>query len=80
MALLGLFGLWEVPVHILYDDQRPGEIVTVPDAIEPRFFGGKPCGRMEISECARQAWELINVVDSFPLCMVGTESIDVSED
>ena len=34
--LLGLLGFWEVPVHIVYDEQWPGEVVTVPDALDPR--------------------------------------------
>ena len=63
VALLGLLRLWEVHVHIVYGEQFPGEIVIVPDALEPRYFGGKPYGRMEISDCARQAWELVNVFD-----------------
>ena len=50
--LLGLIGLWEVPVHIAYGEQWPGEIVTIPDALDPRCFGRKPCGRMEVSDCA----------------------------
>ena len=34
--LLGLLRLWEVPVLIVYGEQWPGEVVTVPDAHEPR--------------------------------------------
>ena len=34
--LLGLLGFWEVPVHIVYGEQWPGEVVTVPDPLEPR--------------------------------------------
>ena len=55
-----------MPVHIVYGEQWPGEVVTVTDAFEPHCFGGKPCGRMEVSECAHQAWELIQVFDSVP--------------
>ena len=66
VALLGILGFWGVLVHIVYGEQWPGEVVTVPDPLEPRCFGGKPCGRMEVSDCARQAWELVNVVDSIP--------------
>ena len=36
VALMGLFGLWKVPVHIVYGEKWPGEVVTVPDALEPR--------------------------------------------
>ena len=36
VALLGLLRFWEVFVHILYGEQLPGELVTVPDALEPR--------------------------------------------
>ena len=35
VALLGILGFWEVPIHIVYDEQCPGEVVTVPTAIEP---------------------------------------------
>ena len=63
-ALLGLLGFWEVPVRILYGEQWTGEVVTVTDAIEPSCFGGGPHDRMEVSDCARQAWELVNVVDN----------------
>ena len=56
MALLDLLGLWEVPIHIVYGEKWPGGVVTVPDALEPRCFGGKPCGRMEVSDCVRQVW------------------------
>ena len=80
VALLGLLGFWEVPVHIVYGDKCPGEVVTVPNAIEPRCFGGKPCGRMEISDCTRQTWEIIHVVDSIPCLLVAIESLDVCED
>ena len=80
VALMGLLGLWEVSVQILYGEQWPGEVVTVPDALEPRCFGEKPCGRMKLSDCACQAWDLINVVDSLPCCLVGIESLDVSKD
>ena len=80
VALLGLLGLWEVPVHILYGNQWPCEVVTVPDALEPRFFGGKPCGRMEVLDCARQDWELIHIVDSPPCCLVVIESLNVSNE
>ena len=80
VAFLGLLGFWEVPIHIVYGEKWPGEVVKVPDALEPRLFGIKPCGRMEVSDCARQAWEIVNVVDSIPYCMVGIESLYVSED
>ena len=80
VALLGLLGFWEVPVQIVYGEQWPGELVTVPDAIEPRCFCGKPCGRMELLDCARQAWELIHVVDSLSCCLIGIESLDVIQD
>ena len=66
VALLSLLGFWEVPVNILYGEQWPCEVVTLPDDLDPRCFGGKPCRRMEVSDCARQAWELVNVVDSLP--------------
>ena len=69
-----------MPGHIVYGDQWPSEAVTVPDALEPCCFGGKPCGRTEVSECARQVWELVNVVDSLPCHMVGIEILDVSEE
>ena len=39
-----------------YHEQWPVEIVSVLDALKPRQFGGEPCGRMEVSYCARQAW------------------------
>ena len=71
VSLLGHLGFWEVPVHIVYGDKFPGEVVTVPDALEPRCFGGKPYGRMEVSDCSRQAWELLHVVDSLPCFLVG---------
>ena len=64
--LLGILVFWEVPVHIVYGKQWPGEVVTVPDALESCCFGEKLCGPMEVSDCARQAWELIHVVDSRP--------------
>ena len=66
VALLGLLGFWEVPVHIMYGEQCPSEVVTVTDALELHCFVGKPCVRMEVLECARQAWELIPVFDSLP--------------
>ena len=34
VTLMGILGLWEVPVHIVYGEQWPGEVVTVPDALE----------------------------------------------
>ena len=34
-ALLGILGFWEIPVHIVYGEQWPGEVVIVPDALEP---------------------------------------------
>ena len=80
VALLGLLGFWEVPVHIVFGEQWLGEVVTVHDALEPHCFGGKPCVRMEISDCVCQAWELINVVDGLSCCMVGIEILDVSKD
>ena len=80
VALLGLLGFWEVTVYIPYGEQWPGEIVTVPDALDPHCFCGKPCGRMEVLDCARQAWDLVNVVVSLPCCMVGIEGLDVSKD
>ena len=80
MALLGLLGFWEVPVSMLYGDQRPGEEVAVPDALDTRCFGGKPCGCMEVSDCARPSWELVNIVDSLHCYMVVIESLDVSEE
>ena len=80
LALLGLFVFWEVPVHIVYGEQCPGEVVTVPGALESRCFGGKSCVRMEVSECACQYWEIIHVVDNLPCCLVGIEILDVSED
>ena len=55
VALLGIIGLWEVSVHILYGEQWPGEVVTVTDAFEPRCFVGKPYVRMEVLDCACQA-------------------------
>ena len=64
VSLLGILGFWEVPVYIFYGEQWPGEVVTVPDALEPRCFGGKPRGRMEVFYCVYQAWEFVNVVDS----------------
>ena len=66
VALLGLLGFWEVPAHILYCDQWSGEVAIVTDAIEPCLFGGKPCVRMEVSDCMRQARYLVNVFDSLP--------------
>ena len=36
VALLGLLGLWEVPVNIVNGEQWPGEVITVPDALDPR--------------------------------------------
>ena len=62
VALLGILGLWEVPVHIVYGEQWPDEVVTVTDALETRFFGGKPCGRMKVSDFACQAWEIIKLL------------------
>ena len=53
-------------VHILYGEQWPGEVITVPDDLDPRCFGGKLCGRMEVSDCARQAWGIVNIVDILP--------------
>ena len=64
----------------MYGEQFPGDVVTIPDAFEPRCFGEKPCGRMEVLDCARQVWELINVVDNLPCCMVVIESLDVSKE
>ena len=66
VSLLGHLGFWEVPVHIVYGDKFPGEVVTVPDALEPRFFGGKSRGRMEVSDCTRQSGEIVSVVDGLP--------------
>ena len=66
VSLLGHLGFWEVPVHIVYGEQCPGEVVTVPDALESCCFGGKLCDRMEVSDCVCHAWELIHVVDSLP--------------
>ena len=63
---MGLLGLWEMPVHIVYGEQCPGEVVTIPDALDSCCFGGKSRGRTEVSDCGRQAWELVNVVDSLP--------------
>ena len=80
VALLGLLGFWEVPIHILYSEKWPGEVVTVTDAIEPCCFGGKPCGHMEVSDCMHQSWELIHIVDSLPCCLVGVESLGVSKE
>ena len=80
VALLVLLGFCEVTVHIVYGEQCPGELVTVTDTIEPHCFGGKPCGRMEVSDCTRQAWEIIHVVDSIPCLLVAIESLDVCED
>ena len=79
LAHLGLLVFWEVLVYMVYDEQWPGEEVTVSDALEPRCFGGKPCSRMEVSNCACQDWELVKIVDSFPCCIVGIESLDVSK-
>ena len=66
VALLGLLVFWEVHVHILYGEQLLDEVVTVPDALEPRYFGGKPCSLVEVSDCACQALELVNIVGSLP--------------
>ena len=66
VVFLRLLRFWEVSVHIMYGDQWPGEVGTVTDDIEPRCFGGKPCGRMEVSDCVCQAWEIVNLVDSLP--------------
>ena len=33
--ILGLLGFWEVPVHIFYGDQWPGEVVTVLNVVDP---------------------------------------------
>ena len=66
VTLLGLLGFLEVLVHIVYGEQWIGDVVTVTDALETRLFRGKSCGRMEVSDCALQDWELINVVDSLP--------------
>ena len=78
--LMVLLRFWEVHVLNVHGDQWQGEIVTFPDYLEIHFFGGKPCVHMEVSYCARQAWEQVNVVDSLSCCMVGIEGIDVSED
>ena len=80
VALLGLLGFWEVPVQIVYGEQWPGEVVTVPDALETRCFGGKPRGCMEVPDCMFQAWDLVNVVDSLSRCMFGIEGLNVSKD
>ena len=80
VALLGILGFWGVLFHIVYGEQWPGEVVTVPDALDTHCFGGKPCGRMEVSDCANQDWDLINVVNSLPCCLVGIERLEVSED
>ena len=66
VELPGILGFWEVPVHIVYGEQCLGEVDTLTDTLEPHLFGGKSCGRMEVSDCARQDWELINVVNSLP--------------
>ena len=79
LALLGLLGLWYVPVHIVYGEQWPGEVVTVPDALETRCFCGKPCGSMEVPDCALQTWDIIHVVDSIPCCLIGIERLNVIE-
>ena len=36
VALIDLLGFWEVTVHIVYSEKWPGEVVTVPDVLEPR--------------------------------------------
>ena len=77
VALLGLLRFLEVHVHIVYGEHWPGEVVTIPDAPELHCFGGKPCGCMEVSDCARQAWDIIHVVDSLLCCLVVIESLDV---
>ena len=66
VPFLDILGFWEVPVYIVYAEQWPGEVVTIMDALDPCCFGGKPCGYMEVLDCARQAWDLVNVVDILP--------------
>ena len=80
VAFLGLLGLWELPVHIVYGEKWSGEVVNFPEALEPHCFSGKPCGPTEVLYCALQAWELIHVVDSLPCCLDGIESLNVSEE
>ena len=78
VALMGLLGILEVPVHIVYGEPWPGGVVTVPNTLEPRCFGRKPCVCMEVSHCAHQAGELIHVVYSLPCYFVGIKSLDGS--
>ena len=63
VAFLGLLRLGKVFVDILDGDERPGEEVTGADDRQPGGFGGETDGAMQVSEGARDAWELVDVVD-----------------
>ena len=43
-------------------DEGPGQVVAVADAFEPRGFGGKTISGVEITDCALDAGNLIDVM------------------
>ena len=65
VALLCFLWFCEVPVHILHDYQRPGDVDPFADALEPCCLSWVPHCSMSVLDRTHQSWELVDNVDCF---------------
>ena len=63
VVFLGFLPLKKKLVDVNYVDEGPGEIVVIPDAIEPVGFGWESYGVMEVAHFFFNAGQFVDIID-----------------
>ena len=65
VALLGLLRFGEVLVDVLDVYERPRQVISIANALEPSGIGGETGCAVEVADGLLDAGELVHVVDGF---------------
>ena len=49
--------------YVFYFKERPGEVISSTNVLEPSCLGGENCGSIEVTDDKFDAWQFVYVVD-----------------